>query len=99
MKKTRKWYHEHVQRIQARSSDERPKLNESALHMIIFQYSDEHVLKTKHHVLTIATPIGTGGTSGCVIAARLAENSTASILVVETGASNDVYPATAIPAA
>ncbi|TGO59947.1 hypothetical protein BOTNAR_0153g00010 [Botryotinia narcissicola] len=40
-----------------------------------------------------------GGTSGCVIAARLADNSTASILIVEAGASNDTYPATAIPAA
>ncbi|THV45426.1 hypothetical protein BGAL_0490g00010 [Botrytis galanthina] len=40
-----------------------------------------------------------GGTSGCVIAARLADNSTASILIVEAGASNDTYPTTAIPAA
>ncbi|PQE33176.1 GMC oxidoreductase protein [Rutstroemia sp. NJR-2017a WRK4] len=40
-----------------------------------------------------------GGTSGCVIAARLAENPATSILVVEAGASNEAYPATAIPAA
>ncbi|KAF7960655.1 hypothetical protein EAE96_000329 [Botrytis aclada] len=40
-----------------------------------------------------------GGTSGCVIAARLADNSTVSILLVEAGASNDTYPATTIPAA
>ncbi|KAF7919614.1 hypothetical protein EAE99_008466 [Botrytis elliptica] len=40
-----------------------------------------------------------GGTSGCAIAARLADNSTVSILIVEAGASNDTYPATAIPAA
>ncbi|KAF7943756.1 uncharacterized protein EAE97_005826 [Botrytis byssoidea] len=40
-----------------------------------------------------------GGTSGCVIAARLAQNSNVSILIVEAGASNDTYPATAIPAA
>ncbi|TGO50399.1 hypothetical protein BCON_0184g00040 [Botryotinia convoluta] len=40
-----------------------------------------------------------GGTSGCVIAARLAENPALSILLVEAGASNDTYPATAIPAA
>ncbi|TGO36553.1 hypothetical protein BHYA_0121g00140 [Botrytis hyacinthi] len=40
-----------------------------------------------------------GGTSGCVIAVRLTQNSTASILIIEAGASNDTYPATAIPAA
>ncbi|KAF7902900.1 hypothetical protein EAF00_002802 [Botryotinia globosa] len=40
-----------------------------------------------------------GGTSGSVIAARLAQNSNVSILIVEAGTSNDTYPATAIPAA
>jgi hypothetical protein len=40
-----------------------------------------------------------GGTAGCVIAGRLAENPDISILVVEAGATNKEYPATAIPAA
>ncbi|KAF7888078.1 uncharacterized protein EAF02_002619 [Botrytis sinoallii] len=40
-----------------------------------------------------------GGTSGCVIAGRIAGNSAALILIIEAGPSNDSYPATAIPAA
>ncbi len=39
-----------------------------------------------------------GGTAGCVLAGRLAENSDLSILLVEAGPSNDAVPASAMPA-
>lgn len=40
-----------------------------------------------------------GGTAGCVLAGRLAENPTLSILLVEAGPTNEAVPASAMPAA
>ncbi len=45
-----------------------------------------------------ALTILSGGTAGCVLAGRLAENSDLSILLVEAGPSNDAVPASAMPA-
>ena len=39
-----------------------------------------------------------GGTAGCVLAGRLAENPDLSILLVEAGPSNEAVPASAMPA-
>ena len=54
--------------------------------------------------LRIAVPyqyltILSGGTAGCVLAGRLAENADLSILLVEAGPSNEAVPASAMPAA
>lgn len=39
-----------------------------------------------------------GGTAGCVLAARLAEDTTISVLLVEAGPPNEAVPASAMPA-
>ena len=54
--------------------------------------------------LTIALPhkaltILSGGTAGCVLAGRLAEDTNLSILLIEAGPSNEAVPASAMPAA
>ena len=48
-----------------------------------------------HKALTILS----GGTAGCVLAGRLAENPDLSVLLVEAGPSNEAVPASAMPAA
>ena len=42
--------------------------------------------------------MGSGGTAGCVLASRLAENPDLSILLVEAGPPNETVPASAMPA-
>lgn len=42
--------------------------------------------------------MGSGGTAGCVLAGRLAENPDLSILLVEAGPPNETVPASAMPA-
>lgn len=44
------------------------------------------------------TLVLSGGTAGCVLAGRLAEDSDLSILLVEAGPSNEAVPASAMPA-
>lgn len=41
--------------------------------------------------------MGSGGTAGCVLAGRLAENRDLSILLVEAGPPNEMVPASAMP--
>lgn len=45
-----------------------------------------------------ALTILSGGTAGCVLAGRLAENPDLSILLVEAGPPNEAVPASAMPA-
>jgi hypothetical protein len=46
-----------------------------------------------------ADNLTSGGTAGCAIAARLAQKTGSSILLIEAGPSKDAVPASAIPAA
>ena len=41
--------------------------------------------------------IGRGGTAGCVLAARLAEDQNASVLLIEAGKLNTEVPASSMP--
>lgn len=51
------------------------------------------------HTLQALTGDRRGGTAGCVLAGRLAENHDLSILLVEAGPPHEAVPASAMPAA
>ena len=63
---------------------------------MIMLYAGMLYLRTTSRCKALMTV--SGGTAGCALAGRLAENSDLSILLLEAGPSNDAVPASAMPA-